>query len=326
MSYLLSVFIILQLLCFNAYSQSEEELDKLLEEVKDLPNQPSELYSIISETGAINNVPAEDSNFLKKEEALYTPITPIRKGPSSRNYYLLEKENPKSKFDKNGFLKSRYETINKINELEKRKDAYYGGTVCLGNEPSLLGKIYGSGKASGLLSTGDELEIEFSSYRPCNTGEKYVSMDKDSIGVYKITGVLEIMEKGAREKSCIAKVRTNYDMIKRGAFVSSPITFESSAIEISAQAQSGKIYKIHSQMEIAGAGDRLCVLFKNQLAPKAGTVVYFYDVKDPLTGNEIKPYLVAKGKLIYSYSSYGTALIMSANRPITKDLAVTTRF
>lgn len=329
MSYILSIFIILQILCVNSYAQSEEELDKLLEEVQGLPTLqtgPSELDSIISESGVLNNVPAEDTDFLKNEETLYSPITPMKKGSGSRNYSLLEKEVPKSKFDKNGFCKSRYANIKKINDQENKKDIYYDGTVCLGDDANLLGKIYGSGKASSLLSTGDELEVEFYSYRPCSVGDKYVTIDKDMPGVYKITGVLEILDKAVKEKRCIAKIKERYDVIKRNSHISLPITFESSATESMDQMQTGKIYKIHSQKVIAVTGDRLCVLFRNQLAPKAGTIVYFYDIKDPLTGHEIEPYLVAKGKLIYSYSSYGTALIMSANRPITKDLTVTTRF
>ncbi|MCX6113573.1 MAG: hypothetical protein NTY22_09930 [Proteobacteria bacterium] len=210
--------------------------------------------------------------------------------------------------------------------MEYKKDMYSGGYVCLGDNAGFLGKIVASGKKSSPFHEGDELEMEFSIFRPCVAGEKYISMDKDTIGVYKITGVLEIVDKALKDKRCVARVKEIYDVVKRGSYFTLPIQFEPSDIVSENAMQIGKIYKMHSQRVMASVGERLCVLFKDQLAPKAGTIVYFYDTKDPVTGHEVTPYMVAKGKLIYSYSSYGTAVIMAADRPVTKNLVVTTRF
>ena len=336
MSLLVSFLIVLQSLCANLYAQVDDELDKLLMEDQAIPpaqsQNPSttatssELQSIISESGVLNNPPVEDNDFLKSGENLYSPPVVLRRKNIVRDYSHLEKETPVSKFDKDGFYKSRYSEIKKITEAENKKDSYYGGYVCLGDNAGLLGKISNSGKNSSPLHEGDEMEIEFSVYRNCVAGEKYVSMDKDVLGVYKITGVLEIVDKAVKERNCVAKVKDTYDAVRRGAYVSLPIQFESSHFISEEPAQIAKIYKLHSDRVIAGTGDRLCILFKDQLAPRAGTIVYFYDTKDPVTGQTVNPYMVAKGKLIYSYSSYGTTLITSSNRPVTKDMAVTTRF
>jgi len=338
--YKLICLIILQTLCLNLYAQVDEDLEKLLKEDQDLaPVQsqnsstvtgPSELQSIISESGVLNNQPAieQDNDFLKSGEILYTPPIHVKRKNIVKDYSHLEKETPISKFDRNGFYKSRYKEMKKLGETEKKKDNYYGGYVCLGDEAGILGKISNSGKDSGSLVEGEELDVEFTIYRACIPGEKYVSMDKDVSGVYKITGVLEIVTKSVREKNCIAKVKDTYDVIKRGSFVALPMQFEASSFFAGPEeiAQMGKIYKLHSNKVIAGIGDRICIIFKDQLAPKAGTVVYFYQTKDPVTGQVITPYMVAKGRLIYSYSSYGTTLITSVDRPVTKDMVVTTRF
>ncbi len=339
MPLLISFLIILQACCLNLYAQVDNELDKLLTEDQAIPpaqsQNPStavgssELQSIISESGVLNNPPVEEDNdFLKKGEILYTPPIHVKRNNIVRDYSHLEKETPASKFDKNGFYKSRYKEMKKLAEVEKKKDTYDGGYVCLGDNAGLLGKISSSGKDSSPLDEGEEMEIEFAVYRTCVPGEKYISMDRDVLGVYKVTGLLEIVDKSVKEKNCIAKIKNTYDVVKRGSFVALPIQFESSSYFAGPDepAQIGKVYKMHSNRVIAGIGDRLCVLFKDQLAPRAGTVVYFYDTKDPVTGQVVTPYMVAKGKLIYSYSSYGTTLITSVNRPITKDMVITTRF
>ena len=339
MSLLISFLIILQGFCLNLYAQVDDELDKLLTEEPTIPpaqsQNPStaagssELQSIISESGVLNNPPVEqDNDFLKSGESLYAPPAHVKRKNIVKDYSGLEKEIPISKFDKQGFYKIRYREMKKLAEVEKKKDIYHGGYVCLGDSAELLGKISNSGRDSSPLNEGEDMEIEFSVYRTCVPGEQYITMDKDVLGVYKVTGLLEIVDKSVKERNCVAKVKNTYDVVKRGSFVALPIQFESSSFFTQPEepVQIAKIYKLHSNKVIAGIGDRLCVLFKDRLAPRAGTVVYFYDTKDPVTGRTVTPYMVAKGKLIYSYSSYGTTLITATNRPITKDMVVTTRF
>ncbi len=314
----------MQLFCVNAYAENtDDELDKLLDEIQAPTETPK--------TPTLTQAPVESELDLNEPieapAANYTPVQPLKKRPNIRNYALLEKENPRSKFDKDGFHKERYESLNKLNQQELTDAPNAGGIVCLGPDSAqFLGTVLASGKGGSLFSVGNELEIDFTFFRPCNAGDQYVTLDTDSIGVYKITGLLEIVDKAIKEKRCVAKVIKAYDMVKRGSKVALPIQLASAGAESTAPMQAGKVFKIHTERPMAGEGDRVCVVFLNQMAPKAGTAVYFYNIKDPLNGNEIDPYIVAKGKLIHSNGSYGTALITSANRPITKDLTVTTRF
>jgi hypothetical protein len=243
----------------------------------------------------------------------------------SINYSVLEKNAP-SKFDSDGFHKQRYGELGQFTEQENNQDRIYGGYVCLGENASLLGKVFGSAKNSTLFHEGDNIELAFTNPRSCNLGDRYITLDGDDTGIYKITGVVEITEKALKEGRCVAQVKEIYDFIKRGSNFTDPLKLESAGIASSGSMQVGKVHKLVSQHTIANVGERLCVTFKDSAAPKAGTIVYFYDIKDPVTGLEVDPFLVAKGKLIYSVANYGTALIVSANRPVTKEATVTTRF
>ncbi|MCX6112034.1 MAG: hypothetical protein NTY22_01940, partial [Proteobacteria bacterium] len=59
--------IILQSLCINIYAQSDEDLDKLLEEDTTVPQAQ------LQDPSFQNNTPVGESDFLKSGETLYTP-------------------------------------------------------------------------------------------------------------------------------------------------------------------------------------------------------------------------------------------------------------
>lgn len=327
--------IIIQLFLNSNYAQPlpkdaiDAELDALIAEMMNgggasykygmADSIDAELDAMLAET--LYSKGANVSVFGSKDDQL------IRLQSKKRNYSLLEKEVPPSKFDKYGFHKQRYDEAITSNSGGQGVTSYSGGHVCLGNQPDFIGKIAASKKDSSIFHDGDEVEIEFVSSTTCKTGERYIAVDAEEETVYKISGVLEVVDKALKPNRCVAVVKQVFDLLRRDAKITVPLVFDTTTSS-SAAVQTGKVHKFTPSLKtIAGEGERVCVVFNNQQAPKPGTIVYFYNIKDPNNAEqEVDPYVVATGKLIHTSGSYGTAVVTASKSPVTQDATVSTRF
>jgi hypothetical protein len=120
-----------------------------------------------------------------------------------------------------------------------------------------------------------------------------------------------------------------YDVVKRDMhiinvpiFVTNPKNIPDTLI---ADIYSMEPYK----KELGSENDRICIKFRNLVvAPEPGTMVYFYEVKDPSNEKEVDPYMIAAGQIIHANKSDATVLVVASQkaRAITKKTIVTTRF
>ncbi len=234
-------------------------------------------------------------------------------------YTVLEKEVPSSKFDKEGFYKQSYDELT-IYLNQNLSSTYSGGYYCMSQAPEKAGRIVVSNSQSDVFSKEDAVEIEVKdAVAGCSKGTKYIVIERQGTGIYKVMAEMEATEKAVDGKRCVATFTHIYDIIKRDAEVAFPIYSGSMQLTQLKEIVTGKVQNIW--------GDRVCVKFASgQTIPEAGTMIYFYQIKDPKNGKEVDPYIVAKGQLIYVGGQYGTAVINSSGRSVLNGTPVTTRF
>ena len=235
-------------------------------------------------------------------------------------YKVLEKEVPVSKFDKEGFHKRTFDELNIYLSQNTSKVYSGGGYYCLTGRPEMTGTIAGSSSPNGLFSKEDTVEIEVKdAVNGCSRGTKYVVVEKHGTGIYKVTAEMEAVEKAVKETRCVAKFTQVYSVVKRGDEVAYPLSSGNIAVTQIKEIITGKVENIW--------GDRVCVKFATGYTPpEAGTMIYFYEIKDPQSNKEIDPYVVATGQLIDVSGNYGTAVINSLGRSVSKGTSITTRF
>lgn len=247
------------------------------------------------------------------------------------DYSVLEKDEiPPSKFDENGFYTK---SLTELNATLKNHSNQYGlssGYVCAGVPPLFYGHVYGVSSNSLFVAPDEQIEVELLTMVTCEKGKRFTTVNEDKEGYYKVTGVIEIVDRTAIPNRCTAKVIELYDAVKRDSKFTAPILPTSIAPENAATAMTGDVFGIMPpNSSIAGEGDRVCVTFRNANAPKPGSVVYFYETKDPTNAEkELSAHILAKGMLIHAQGQYATAVILESkkDKPVSKKTIVTTRF
>ena len=234
-------------------------------------------------------------------------------------YTVLEKEVPPSKFDNEGFYKRSFDELSKYLDQSGRT-VYGGGYYCMSEKPITAGHIAGSSSQSDIFSKEDTVEIEVKdSMGGCSNGTKYIVVEREGTGVYKIIAELEALEKAVKQTRCVAKFTQVYSVVKRNAEVAYPISSGELKITQLKEIITGKVEAVW--------GDRVCIRFAaGYNTPEAGAMIYFYEIKDPNNNKEIDPYVVGYGQLIYSSGQYGTVVIKSLGRAVSKGTSITTRF
>ena len=243
-------------------------------------------------------------------------------------YTSLEQEIQPSKFDAEGFYKQSYDDL-KVYFSQTAPTLYSGGYHCLGQKPDYVGYIMGSNTGKDLFVIGDTAEIEVKdAVNGCIAGTRYVVLESDGSGIYNIIAKMETVEKAVKETRCIAKFTGIYGVVKRNAQIAIPVVNERADTIQMRDIITGRVELVlPSKKSSANQGDRVCVKFaKGYGMPEAGTILYFYDIKDPRNKKNIDPYKVAVGKLISVSGNYGTAIISSAGRQIYTGTSFTTRF
>jgi len=237
----------------------------------------------------------------------------------SNIYTVLEEEVPPSKFDQEGFYKQSFDELS-LYLNQHLSSAYSGGYYCMSQKPESAGHIVTSNSKNDAFSKEDIVEIEVKdAVAGCSKGTKYIVIERQATGIYKILAEMEATDKAVDVKRCVAKFNQLYDVVRRDAEVAFPIYSGSMQIKQIKEIVTGKVQNIW--------GDRVCIKFASgQTLPEAGTIVYFYQIKDPKNGKEVDPFVVAKGQLIYVGGQYGTAVINSSGRSVLNGTPVTTRF
>ncbi len=256
------------------------------------------------------------------------PRVTVTRRKKGTDYSILERDKVPSLFDENGFLKSRYGDLIASNN-RSFQPVYKGGMVCLGEKPIFQGTLEASSKGTNMFIEDDELQVQMLNMTTCEKGARYAVVEERPDHIYKINGILEIQDKALKEKRCTAKVLEIYDVVKRDmhiinvpVFDSDPKNFRDTII---ADVYSMEPYK----KELGSEYDRICIKFRKKTnAPEPGTMVYFYEIKDPTNNKELDPYMIAAGQIIHANKSDATVLIVATQkaRPITKKTIVTTRF
>jgi len=233
------------------------------------------------------------------------------------DYSVLEREKPASLFDENDFYKSR---LNELIASNNRGSIPIttGGSVCLGEKPIFQGFL-----------EEDEVDVLMETMASCEKGTRFAAVEEKESGVYKINGIVEIQGKALKVKHCIAKVLEIYGLVKRDMQLINVPVFDTNPKNVTdaliADISSMEPYK----KELGSENDRICVKFrKNITAPEPGSMVYFYEIKDPTNEKELDPYVLAAGQIIHTNKGYATVLVVASQkaRAITKKTIVTTRF
>jgi len=251
-----------------------------------------------------------------------------KKKRSGVDYSILEREKPASLFDENDFYKSR---LNELNASNSRASVpvLTGGYVCLGEVPVFQGLLESSSKGTNMFIEDDEVDVLMGNMTACEKGAKYAAVEEKETGVYKINGIVEIQDKAVKPRHCLAKVLQLYGLVKRDMQLITVPVFDATPKNINealvADISSMEPYK----KELGSENDRICVKFRNNVtAPASGSMVYFYELKDPTNEKEINPYIIAAGQIIHANKGYATVLVVASQkaRAITKKTTVTTRF
>jgi hypothetical protein len=235
-------------------------------------------------------------------------------------YTVLEKDVPASKFDEEGFYKRSYDELS-IYLDHNKETVYAGGYYCMQGSPLMAGRVIASSSSNTLFSKGESIEIEVKdAVNGCSTGTEYIAVERQGSGVYQVIAEVVATEKALKAGRCVAVVSELYAPLKRNAELAYPLAPKNIPTKQIKDFVTGKV-------EHVWTGNRACVRFaKGYTAPDAGTILYFYEIKDPDNKKEIDPYVVATGKLIYVHGDYGTVVINASGRIISKGVAVTTRF
>ncbi|MFH1224131.1 MAG: LysM peptidoglycan-binding domain-containing protein [Pseudomonadota bacterium] len=237
------------------------------------------------------------------------------------DYSVLEKENPPSKFDEDGFYKQSMNDVAAFQNVGL-PERYYGGYLCLGLHPEFSGEITDISNEGVFAALNSVLELKIRVPADCGQGKRFVTLLKGDQKIYKITSLIEITGKATKPDRCLAKVVELYGAVKKEDKFVPPMLSPSISPKDVSQIMPAEIYEITPPVRsIAGEGDRVCLKFKNvQKAPDAGTKVYFYENRD--FG------VITTGMIIHSQGQNATAVLTSSkdNRSINKKTLVTTRF
>jgi len=254
-------------------------------------------------------------------------ITVILRG-HGLDYSVLERDKIDSLFDENDFYKSSYYELLASNSRESQS-VLKGGNVCLGEKPLFAGMIESSSKGTTMFGEDDEIDIKMENMKSCTAGSRFAVIEEVENHVYKIDGLIEIGSKAVKQGHCNAKVVEIYSLVKRDMhFIDIPV-FHNNPKNLQ-DVLIADIYAMEPyKKELGSENDRVCVRFRqDKKSPEPGTMVYFYEIKDPVTGKEIDPHVLAAGQIIHMDKSYATVLIVASKkeRPVTKQTVVTTRF
>lgn len=227
-----------------------------------------------------------------------------------RDYSVLEKE--REKFDSSGFLKE-------IPSIKETK--FISGLICF-NEDDSAGIVFDTFKDPMYLKTDDFIDVVISK-EGCMPGYLYDVVDKKTSDIYEITSRIKIVSESEKDKDlCKAQIVKNYTgKIKKGLNLIKAIE-DGGSFEIS-DTKIANIYK--SYKSFYSEGDRVFIKFKEEIVLEPGTIIFFYEIKDPLTGKEIPPYEVADAKVVYSNKLCSTVNITSSKRSVRKNTLATTR-
>jgi len=256
------------------------------------------------------------------------PRTSYKPTKARVDYSVLEKDTPPSKFDEHGFYKS---SLNELAATQAVAAEYIhpDGYLCLGKNPMFSGNVYAVNKLDSFVVVGDEIEVKMTNVNECEKGTKFVTVEKGASGIYKVTGTIELERKASTIGRCIAKVVELFATVKRGDKFTAPLLAQDVSPKDAAEAMPADIYEMTPPKKMmAGEGDRVCVKFRNTSAPEAGTVLYFYNEKDPMSGKKMENYVIATGLVLHSQEKYATAVITAFQKdlPVDKKTKVTTRF
>ncbi len=254
-------------------------------------------------------------------------VVPKRKR-SGVDYSVLEREKPASLFDENDFYKSRYRELMASNNTGS-VPIFTGGYVCLGEAPTFYGLLESSSKGTNMFSEEDTVDIFMEKMATCEKGARYAAVEVTDTHVYKINGILEIQDKAFKQGHCVAKVLEIYGLVKRKMQLIKVPEFDTNPKNVSATLIADITSMEPYKKELSSENDRICVKFRNNVAaPEPGSMVYFYEIKDPEDGKEVDPYVLAAGQIIHTNKGYATVLVVASEkaRAITKKTIVTTRF
>lgn len=264
----------------------------------------------------------------KQAKVIKGSYRPPRSRKARVDYSVLEKENPSSKFDEQGFYKPSLNSLASSHNVGTEY-IYTGGYLCLGRSPLFSGSVYAVSKPESFVVVGDEIEVKMNTVNECEKGTRFMTVEKGDHGLYKITGTIELERKSSERGRCIAKVVELFDTIKREEKFTTPLLTQDISPKDATETMAADIYGMTpTEKTMAGEGDRVCVKFRTPSAPEAGTILYFYGEKDPKTGHKMDRYMIATGLVIHSQQKYATAVITAfqKDQPVEKKTKVTTRF